>query len=215
MNVPFVIDLDPRTAFPMYRLQDFDFSVMWLPMTKIQVEYFLSETDDSRFDARWYQSCLVTNPRRSPYAMTTSDYWNVFMTGITFDEVQILRQWWRGFDLPTKAEWNALLNALDQHPAHPDYVQVVRQHPGLHERAGTLIERLEQLHQSQTNRTLAHQTLLRNGIEEYVYLDSGRHACGVEGYPPRQLNGGRRTELRNVHQGLAAQGIGFRLIVRG
>lgn len=215
MSIPFIIDLDAQTAFPMYKLKDFDFSVMWLPVTKIEVEYFLSETDDSRFDSQWYKSCLATNPRRSAHTIGVRDYWRVFMTGITFEEVQVLRQWWRGFDLPTKAEWIAVLEALDQYPANPDYVQTICQHPGLNQRARILIERLEYLNQSQPNRTLANQVLLRDGIEEYVYTNQSSLTCSLQGYPPRQLNGGRQTELRNFHYGLAAQGIGFRLIRRG
>ena len=62
--------LDQRTHFPLVVVPGQDFALFWLPLTKVQIEYFLSETTDSQFDRAWYDGRLRNNPRITPEQLT-------------------------------------------------------------------------------------------------------------------------------------------------
>lgn len=222
------IILDPA-GFPLLDLPEVGFAIHWFPVTKIQVEYFLSVVNDTRYDENWYTSLLNFLPRISPGSIRPSNYWQSFITGILPAEAQRFSQWCgRGFDLPTASEWIHAYHYLHQFPASPDNIAAVFEHSpaanGIQERTERLINAVERASANEDHhlgeaRTLADQMLMRLGVMEYVYEDEQRDTFGGLGIShPGLLPTFREAEslqsLTNRHEGLRLKQYGFRLIKR-
>jgi hypothetical protein len=231
MTFPFIISLDPKTRFPMLEMPDQNFAITWLPVTKIQIEYFLSETMDSRFDRTWYNRRLKDNARVSWRTLNARNFSQAFITGMTFDEVQALSRWWGDrFDIPTIAEWQAALHIFDQVVAQENFINEIVATTDIHPRAGRLIRQLEntlvnnRLQLKSLERKLSHQMLMRSGILEYAYENAQRNSCAACGQPDSVLRASRArgedlaqdqpTKLRHPDIGERMGSLGFRLIVR-
>lgn len=52
--------VDPRTRFPLVEVPGQNFALFWLPLTRVQAEYFLSDTITSQFDRSIVNACRPT-----------------------------------------------------------------------------------------------------------------------------------------------------------
>jgi hypothetical protein len=209
---------DPQTRFPLIKIPGLNFALFWLPVTKVQIEYFLSETIDSRFDRAWYHERLRNNPRIVPEQITTQYLVRAFLTHITFYEARAFSQWYgRGFDLPTAEEWQRALYTLDQIEANNSFIEQLVNLPDIHPRARLLVRFSENALQGfqhvkdVSQRRLSHQLMLRSGILEYVYQDATRNSCGACGRDNRQ---GAFQPLRHPDTGDRIPNLGLRPILR-
>lgn len=212
--------VDPKTRFPLLEVPGQNFALFWLPVTKIQIEYFLSDTLDSQFDRTWYHARLRVNPRIMPEQLNAQNLLQAFLTHISFYEARVFSHWYgKHFDLPTEEEWHQAQWAFEQIAAHAEYVQQILQLPALHPRARLLIQACEnalpgyQRLRDPSERKLSHQLLLRAGILEYVYQDTLYDRCGACG---SSLQAGRNsTSGQNTFQPLRNADIGDRMLNLG
>jgi hypothetical protein len=188
----FKFELD-RTGFPMVWVEAINSYMSWLPITKIQFEYFLCAASDSHFNANWYDNILYLNPRVSPKNIRATNYWNAILTGIMPDEVQRFARWCgEGYSIPTLEEWFTAYKTLKALPPEP---------PGLIDNVGNLRERtrlvlsnLESANRTALievdyDRTLADQMLMRMGVMEWVECRDQRARWGGMGSTASRLHG--------------------------
>lgn len=183
MTLKFRQDPDP-TGFPMLWVEEIKAYVHWIPVTKIQFEFFMCDAPDNRFDATWYDTILQMNARISPGAIRLTNYWRIFLSGITPGEAQAFSRWCgEGYHLPTLNEWNTIYKTLSQEqPAQNAIVSMGSLRP----RISTLIDKLNQVSLQATAeygyaRTLADQMLMRLGVMEWVESDNLRYRWGGMG----------------------------------
>lgn len=220
--------VDPRTHFPLVEIPGQNFALFWLPMTKVQIEYFLSDTIDSRFHRAWYHERLGSNPRITPEQITAQNLLQAFLTHISFYEASVFSQWYGkdlGFDLPTSEEWHRALRAFDQAAANPAFVEQILALPAIHPRARLLVQACEialpayQGLKDASERRLSHQLMLRSGILEYVYQDTVHNRCGACG---SSLQSGRYADagqdlflpLLNADTEVRMKNLGLRPVLR-
>lgn len=228
MKLPFSVRIEEKTRFPLISVPGTNYEFAWLPLTKIQVEYFLCQTPDSQFDRSWYQECLKGSPRVTMEQLGFDTVRHVFMGNLLFQEARILSRYWgRDFDLPTMEEWRKALVAFDQVEARDDFIEEIVAMPDLHPRARLLLHRVEQIlkdeprPRSRSTRFLSHQLLMRSGIAEYAYKDEYRNvpvACGsLRRFSDREgsFEESFVTQLRRADWGERVPNLGFRLIARG
>src|SRR4051794_29027663 len=112
--------LDDRTGFPMLHLPELNGYLHWLPVTKIQFEYFICDEPDDHFGEQWYAEIRRQNPRVSPNDVRAENYWHAFLTGITPQEARRFARW-SGADyaLPTLDEWCTAWQTLKRYGAVP------------------------------------------------------------------------------------------------
>lgn len=166
-DLQFVLD---RAGWPMIWVDAIHAYIHWLPITKLQAEYFLCSTADSQFDERWYEELLFLNPRVTPDAVHDDNYWNAFLTGILPHEARCIAQWCDSrCRIPTRDEWRSVYQALKQQPDQPRALEMMG---ALRPRAQMLLERLDGVSRAvaaeRGRRTLADQMLLRMGVIEWV-----------------------------------------------
>lgn len=178
------IEVD-RTGFPMVRVDELGIYVHWLPVTKVQFEYFLCEVGDSYFDTNWYETVLDLNSRVSPAAVERNNYWQALITGLLPSEAQRYARWCGSqYELPTAEQWLAVFRALaNQSPLE---LSTVLSFPGLNERARVLLERLDEAPRTMLDRlgyerTRADQLLLRLGVLEWVKRPHEANQWGLFG----------------------------------
>ncbi len=209
-------------GFPMVWFSAVGGYVHWLPLTKIQVEYFLSVTNEASFDETWYNRLISLNPRISPGQARASNYGQLFATGILPREGYRVAMWCgRSYDLMTAQEWlEVFQEASSQTPLADTRALIASDQTS--ERAKTLIEAVERATNGQNNnkRTLAQQMLLQGGTMEYVYETSDRTTFAGLGEAQRELMSSfRRPDtlepLRNNTEGTRMRHYGLRLIHRG
>ncbi len=226
--------LDP-TQFPMIEVPGTNFAISWLPVTKIQFEQFLCDTN--LYDATWYTGILANyTPRVAPSVIHLSDYWNLFITGIMPSEAVRFANWMgRDYRLPTVQEWNKAILTLANYPASSEHVDAVLEakddtgNKGINERAALMCRNLDEVTASETNqlistdgRRLCDQMLMRLGVVEYVYEDNQWNTFAGWGQPNRRFFGGAMNPIRdtkpillvNRTEGTRMRHFGFRLIRR-
>lgn len=237
MKLPFSVSVEPRTRFPLVQVPGTNYKLSWFPMTRMQIEYFLCDTQDSRFDRDWYLKCLQNMPHLTLEQLTVDTVRQVFLGNLTFNDARALSQNWvssGSFDLPLLDEWRTALQSFDAIDADEAFVKEVAALPDLHPRARSLLLRVESLLQDEQRilnagnrevrpiiRPFSHQLLLRCGIREYVYQNESRNSCLACGSGPhhRSLERGGNfetqltTRLRDAGS-LRNPELGFRLIVR-
>jgi diadenosine tetraphosphatase ApaH/serine/threonine PP2A family protein phosphatase len=220
MTEPLALRIDPLTRFPLVEVPGQGFALFWLPLTKIQAEYFLSDTIVSRFDRAWYRERLRTNPRVTPQGLKAWNLAQAFLTDITFAEARMISRWYGpDYDLPTSQQWQQALRSFAALPADPAFVQRVLAEPGLHLRAASLIQACEQAlpaYQRVAGRRLSHQLMLSPGILEYVYQDAARTRCEACGSSFQVMRAGSGTTLalRDPQQGERMATLGVRPLLR-
>lgn len=186
--------LDP-TGFPMVWVEEIGAYIHWLPVTKVQFEYFLCAAGDGQPDAAWYDEILTLNGRVSPAQVRGHNYWQAFITGVLPGEAKQFARWCgRHYELLSSDEWLAAFRALEKRaPLELDDLLAL---DGLNERARILVQWLEHAPQAALNRlgyqrTRAEQALLRLGVLEWVNLSGEPGQWGVLG----ELNPGFRSLL--------------------
>ncbi len=208
---------DPRTRFPLVMLPDFPFQVGWAPLTWVQLEYFLAETYDRRFDAAWYQN-LVKLTRRAPLtkALRASDLPNLFVRGLTLQETEILGNWWGGdrFRVPTADQWQQLQQAALRLPSVS--LQAFEIQPPMSPRALRVLQALDETAKtSQAGRSLADQMLLQGGIHELVMREAGHVAVVGIGKPGQALDAVKGSSILDLDEGnRSRRTVGMRLFLK-
>jgi len=223
------IILDPIN-FPMIYIESGNFYMHWLPVTKIQLEYWLSSGGVNTYDARWYNEVLDYNPRVSPGFIKSDNYWGAFVTGVTPIEIKQFIAWLgRDYDIPTAGQWQLAYQHLKKETANPQYVEQLLNVPNLNRRAKTLIKNIDisinevgTSTQMRGGRTVADQALMRLGVMEYVYRDDRRNTYGGYGQPVGAFFGTTETpdkgypqRLIDEQDGAKMPHYGFRLIKKG
>lgn len=84
MKLPFPVSIEPKTRFPMVNVPETNYALAWLPVTKIQIEYFLCETMDSQFDRSWYLERLKYSPRVPTEQLTVDNVRQAFIANLLF-----------------------------------------------------------------------------------------------------------------------------------
>jgi hypothetical protein len=199
--------------------------VQWFPMTKIQLEYFLSSTNDAMFDEAWYYQINSFNSRISPNQVRSGNYWQTLATGLLPREALRVAIWYgRGYDLPTVAEWQHIYAAADQVFADKAHVHQIASLPDIKERPRRLIERIDGILPADGGalggRTLADQMMLRQGVMEFVYEGDERNTFAGLGQTNGSFVGSlmppdEAQRLTNPTEGTRMKHYGFRLIRRG
>ena len=212
--------LDP-TGFPMVWIEVIQAYMHWLPVTKIQFEYFLCSVPDSQFDAKWYDDLLQRNPRVSPKNINPKTLPQAFLTAILPTEVQRFVRWLGdGYAIPTRTEWFESYKSL--RGQSPLAISELTESPELMPRTKTLIQKIEMVScgpQSRPNsqRDRVYQMLMRQGVMEWVECPDDRLKWGGFGEP---VSGGLVTpdsgnpQFPHNPDGARLRDYGFRLIWR-
>ena len=179
-------------GFPMLWISRINAYIHWIPLTKIQCEYFLTSTPDDHFNVDWYEYLLSLNPRTSIGNIRTFNYWNAFLTGITPDELIHLARWFgEGYDVPTAGDWFLVYEELSKRPAA--YPTIFDEMSISNERIRLILNRLDTtskllFERFSLKRTLADQMFLRFGVMEWVRLAIASTQCGVMGQTIREFS---------------------------
>lgn len=177
---------DP-VGFPMVWREEVAAYVHWLPITKIQFEYFLCDVPDAHFNAQWYDEILELNPRVTPSDLSTHNYWGTLMTGVQPGEAQRFSYWCGDeFRLLTETQWLALYRGLANQPRQN--LSVFGLLEGCSPRVRQLLERMEQAslqacHRMGGTPSLADQMLLRFGGMEWIQTGSPPASWSLKGEP--------------------------------
>ena len=217
----FVFD---RAGFPMIWVEAIDAHMHWMPVTKIQFEYFLCDEPDSHFNAKWYDDVLYLNPRITPNAIRRNNYWEAFLTGIMPSEAQRFARWCGNqYAIPTLGEWYEAYQALKARPANPEIISAMMD---LHGRRRSVLEQLASAsdmafrEMRYTNRTLADQMLMRMGVMEWVECRNRHFQWGGMGETHPDFYGGLFTpehgdpHTPNNPEADRLRAYGFRLVRR-
>ncbi len=135
------ITTDERTGFPMLALEGLPFRVSWLPLTWVQLEYFLSETANHAFDASWYQALVARTQRGSPAGLAADSVHTLFVRTLRLQEIRMICRWWEvtHWYVPTREEWMALQDVACSVPAVP-LAQLAAAERGLNPRALRMLQ---------------------------------------------------------------------------
>lgn len=199
-ELQFVLD---RAGWPMLWVDAIQAYVHWLPITKLQAEYFLCSTGDSQFDERWYEDVLYLNPRITGDQVHDDNYWKAFLTGILPHEARCIAQWCDPqCRIPTLEEWLNIYQALKRLPAQAHALDMMGP---LRPRAQMLLERLDSVSRevagSRSQRTLADQMLMRMGVIEWVDCPARHQRWAGLGQPiPRFVGGFFNPDRGQPHE---------------
>lgn len=218
------IKLD-RAGFPTVFVESIGAYLHWLPVTKIQLEYYLTYTGEATYNDTWYQNVLSLNPRVSPGNINAANYWAAFATGVLPRDGLNYARWCReGYALPTADEWFNAYEYLLSVPASEDHIAQVTSAEGLKPRVRLLLRNIEDSarqaeFQLDGARSLADQMLMRLGVMEFVYRDEQRNTYGGYGqthsgfFPQMEIpRRGVPQALANARDGAQLKQYGFRLI---
>lgn len=175
-----------KTGFPMFWVEKVGVYLHWLPVTKIQFEFFMCDAPDNRFDATWYDTLLQLNNRVSPGSIRLNNYWRAFLTGITPGETLAFARWCgEGYHIPTLAEWNEVYKVLRVEPPIANALAEMGS-LDLSPRITTLLQKIEYVSTQAPSeygydRTLADQMLMRLGVMEWIESDNLQHRWGGMG----------------------------------
>jgi len=199
-----------RAGFPemlVYLPDDRKAYVHWLPVTKIQFEYFLCDRPGVGFNQGRYEELLGANDRISPREVTADNYWMAFLTAILPEEAQTFAGWCgeggeAPYVVPSAKEWFDTYQGLKgQPPLSPEALLAEWDALQLKPRLRTLIENVEraaaQVQSRLGARTLADQLLLRQGVLEWVGCPNHVSGWGILGQPNRRI----RSGLFNIDAG--------------
>ncbi len=175
-----------RTGFPMIWIEEIEAFMHWLPITKIQFEYFLCDSSDSHFDARWYDEVLALNSRITPKEIRANNYWKTFLTGVTPDEIERFAHWCgENYSVINLEDWFATYQALMAiSPLEAD--DILNELTNISSRTKTLLTRMDlalrrSLKEVGYDRTLADQMLMRMGVMEWVHCPNNNFQWGGMG----------------------------------
>ena len=221
-----------RTGFPMIYAESLGIYVNFLPITKIQFEYFLCDRVAGRaFDEAWYLERLKGNGRCAPKDISYDNIVKAFMTGlIPKKDTEKFGSWLSGkayhCNIPHVDAWKKIYEYFRDQP-ELDYQDVFSDVDGINPRALDLLKSLNSLRPSnaslgqlrtnaniseQSNRRLSDQMLLTGGVLEWVQDNNGWGAIGGSGPNANPLTQGlqqiNQHETRPPH-------VGFRFLIQG
>ena len=185
--MPLAFDCD-RAGFPLLWIEPLGAHLHWLPVTKVQFEVFLCDTDEPGFDAAWYDRLLALNPRLSAADLQHRNYWRGLLTGVLPGEAQRFAAWCgEEYALPTLEQWLTAYRTVSALPALPR--DAIDRLPGLSERGRLLVQALDSaaagVEQGRGRpRTLAEQMLMRQGALEWVEETVGSGSWAALGELP-------------------------------
>lgn len=197
-----------KTGFPLLAIEDAGVEVHLLPVTKLQFEQFISETNI--VSQTQYQEILALNPITSPQRFAPEERERLFVTGILPDEALAFARWLGdGFDLPTAREWREVYAALRRVPPP-------RQNPLLEAVDGVVRAMLERLSRQIEIRSLRDYALMEGGVVEWVRHEKRLVGLGV----PRpefhaNLWDPLVNEVKPIRLDQRIPYFGFRLVRRG
>jgi hypothetical protein len=209
-----------KSGFPMIWVEEIGF-VHWLPVTKVQMEYFLCEPPaDKDYNESWYKELLDLNGRISPWQAKQKDYWKLFLTGIKPEEAQYFAEWCgEDYRIPTLEEWNKIYRKFKEEGALADLASLFK----LSGRAGAIVDKIDEIGKKRFSnapgeRKAADQMLLRYGVMEWVEVASRGNNWGGMGITDqafysviRNMDSGTPEIPRNVGE-RRIRVYGFRLI---
>jgi len=86
-----------------------------LPVTKIQFEKFMSDSNIPDFNDEVYEGLLKLNPRVSYRKFTKENYWNLFVTGVFPEEaVKFAEYLGDDYRIPSVEEWCEIYKYSEQ-----------------------------------------------------------------------------------------------------
>jgi hypothetical protein len=162
-----------KTGFPMVWVAEIGAYIHWLPVTKVQFEYFLCDAPGAQFDEGWYNVILGLNDRISPRRATRTNYWQLFLTGILPSEAERFAEWCGdSYRILTLDEWKRVYRGLKAMSA----VDALILDPKINERTRTIVTKLDEITKAIARatgrpRTLADQMLMRLGVMEWVHYE--------------------------------------------
>jgi len=193
---------DKKTHFPLMEIKGFGSVTLW-PITKIQFEMFMSETN--KFGDFWYDEILDHNPRISFKNFNEGNYEQLFITGLLPEEAMSFSQWFdTGFRIPTGEEWREIFKLLN--------AQLNFNKPSdLSNPANKIWDKF-----SQFSETPIKFSLMQEGVFDWVQ-DGGEY--GAYGKPrlskyPHTCNPLRDAPLKKFRIDVRSKYQGFRLIRR-
>ncbi|MDZ4672559.1 MAG: hypothetical protein SH821_16985 [Phototrophicales bacterium] len=202
------------TGFPLIYIPTVNAYVHFLPITKIQIEYFMSATTEAMFDESWYTSLLSYSERVSPAQVNKSNFTHLFVTGILPREAQRFASWaGRGYSLLTSQEWRAIHDYAASAPPMGDIVAEISQVGALKPRVRAVLEALKKNTSNKID-SLADQMHLTNGILDFVYEDEQQNAFVGHGYRSIVISPTDPQRLANSREGARIKNFGFRLICK-
>ena len=192
-----------RTGMPLIWSNKLGAYIQWLPVTKLQLEWFLCDQPSSRFDQGWYEQILNVHnsePQRVPPAKVQStNYFRALATGLKPSEVKEVIAWLddKGdgfYHVPTSAEWQAVYKEFAVLPPVEVSATGFDKLKGATERTLTLLRQMDRVARQLAESplpgtvakpaTLADQMLMRNGVMEWV-----KWKLSGEGHAPRDYGG--------------------------
>jgi hypothetical protein len=210
--------------FPMVYIEPIQKYIHWLPVTKIQLEYFLCSTTDPEYNDTWYQQVLGFNPRISPGTVNANNYWQALLTGVMPHTARNYAKWCgRDFNLLVAHEWYTAYDYLRTIDENERYIDQILEHEKIRPRTKALIQNIEHSTQQVAmqldgRRTLADQMLMRLGVMEFVYQNDNKNSYA--GYGQTNSNffpsldrptAGYPQQLNDPKLGTAMGHYGFRL----
>lgn len=194
------------TGMPMVWIEELGAFAHWLPLTKIQLEYFLCDRPTARYDDAWYRTILSLNPRSIPGRMGGSESLpNLFATGLIPDEVREIAEWYsigadnKDYAVPTVEEWRIIRDSMSR-KTRPNIGDVADK---MSERARRLIETVDAacLQRTPNAKSAADFMLMKGGgVREWTVCRNSPLGWGGMGKPNEALGGGFIRETDEPHQ---------------
>ncbi|MFQ6055144.1 MAG: SUMF1/EgtB/PvdO family nonheme iron enzyme [Methanosarcinales archaeon] len=200
--IKFTLD---KTGFPLIVSKEIGVAFHLIPITKVQFEEFISETN--KYGDEWYETILSINPRVSYKLFDIENYEHIFITGILPEEALEFAKWLgKGFDLPTVKEWRQiylLLQSLSPLPLSYNYNI-------LSYKADKILKKLNKLFEKNLN-----MTLMEEGIVEWVRQEKEYIGLGAprDSFLPNAWNP-LKDEVRPINIKERLKYFGFRLVRR-
>jgi hypothetical protein len=192
--------IDKKTGFPMVWVEDIRAYIHWLPVTKVQIEYFLCDTPVNKdYNESWYNELIDLNGRVSPKQAKKKDYWQLFLTGIKPEEAQYFAEWCgEGYRLPTVEEWNKTYRIFKDMAA----VETLPSQFHLTGRASAIVEKIneigiERFRNNPAGRMIVDQMVMRYGVMEWVEVAKSTYNWGGMG----QTDAGFQSMIRTPENG--------------
>lgn len=107
-----------KYGFPLIKIPETNIFIHWLPLTKIQIEYFLCETHKVQtFNRKWYDELLAVNNRIAPAQIEITNFVKALCTGIAPNEAKdIASSFGIEYALPSEEEWLGAKHSLVEQP---------------------------------------------------------------------------------------------------
>lgn len=210
-----------RTRFPMIWANNLGAYISYFPITKIQIEYFLCDRPEPRFDQKWYEVMLAANERISPTKLLDSNYHKVFATGIAPEDAASFADWLGNdldvtLSLPTSDEWFDTFAEFEKQRPISAAELLTPEQPA---RIQTLITKMDAAVAKckPADRKLTDSMLMRDGVMEWVSVNDDQ--WGGAGDPKPDLGFGLTNPLHRKPKIPATRNpapafYGFRLIQR-